>query len=294
MAGFWLPALVMAAVLAAAIGWPLVRSRAGAAGAADVEVFRDQLRDLDREVERGVIGGDEARSLRLEIQRRLLAADARAARRQPASGWLPRGWPFAAALGLLLIAGSVVAYVTLGAPGVPDQPLAQRQDGPAAHQMADVARMAEALRARLEQDPDQVEGWLLLGRTYRTLERLRASAEAFGRAVQAGGRSAELLSAYGGALVLADDGIVSQEARAAFEEAVAKEPFDGRARFYIGLAAAQAGDTRQAMQTWTDLIALSPPDAPWLPQVRSRLADLGAKSGIDPAAIKPSPGLPKR
>jgi len=111
--------------------------------------------------------------------------------------------------------------------------------------------------------------------------------------VIASDRNWDALSAYGGALVLANDGTVSSEARAAFDEALKKNPFDNRSRFYIGVAQVQTGEARGALQTWTDLIATSPVDAPWLPQVRAHIAEVAGKVGIDPATVKPTPGLPK-
>jgi cytochrome c-type biogenesis protein CcmH len=74
-----------------------------------------------------------------------------------------------------------------------------------------------------------------------------------------------------------------------FDAAARKDARDPRARFYIGLAQAQGGDTRAALQTWTDLVAISPPDAPWVPTVRAQIARLASEAKIDPATVAPSP-----
>ena len=198
-----------------------------------------------------------------------------------------------AILGVFAAAGSVALYFEIGSPGTPDRPLASRtSEATVAHQNDQMFQMAGQLKAKLEENPNQPEGWMLLGRTYRTLDRFDDSAMAFKHAVDTSDRSPEALSAYGGALVLLNQGTVTPEARDVFTETVVKNPLDGRARFYLGAAKVQAGDLRGALQEWIDLASLAPPDAAWLPQVRTKIEEIAKEAGIDPATITPTPGLP--
>src|SRR5918995_4461608 len=156
---------------------PLVR-RAGAVASRrhyDLRVYREQLAELTREQERGVLGEREAQAARLEVERRMLAADA--ADRQPrqAPAWRGRHWMSAVVLlfGLPALAGGL--YWHLGSPNQPAAPFAQRA-GERAQLAAAQDREQEALRsietmiarlqARLETDPDDLEASLRLGRAH--------------------------------------------------------------------------------------------------------------------------------
>ena len=138
-----------------------------------------------------------------------------------------------------------------------------------------VAALARALESR----PDDAEGWGLLGRSYLGMGRYAEAAEALGRAHRLDPDRVEIAAAYGEALVAAADGVVGDEARAAFQGVLAADPREPRARFYLGLAKAQGGDVRGALQDWVDLVALSPAEAPWLASSASRSPGPPASSG---------------
>jgi cytochrome c-type biogenesis protein CcmH len=115
---------------------------------------------------------------------------------------------------------------------------------------------------------------------------------AFERALALTGRAPDVLSEYGEILVLAHGGRVAEPARRAIEEVLRGFPAEPRARYYLGLAKAQRGDPRGALQDWVDLIAMSPPDAPWLADIRREIRGVAAAAGIDAATLSPSAGLP--
>ncbi|HQT78331.1 MAG TPA: c-type cytochrome biogenesis protein CcmI, partial [Rhodopila sp.] len=123
----------------------------------DQAVYRDQLQELDRDIARGLLTDAEAESARLEIQRRLLAAD-----RQPAARTrLARSPVLAAIVFVFVTGGAVASYLWLGAPDVPDEPFAGRKaelarDNP---QMS-LQKAAEQLAAKLKQNPSDADGWL--------------------------------------------------------------------------------------------------------------------------------------
>lgn len=297
MIGFWISAVVILAATLAVLLRVMLRGRGGSAAAGgELAVYRDQLAEVERDLERGVLAEDQADAARLEIKRRILAASeadtAAAAAARPVPPTL-RGAALTA-IGLLLPVGSLGLYLVLGSPTVPDQPLSARQSAaPAvAGERNEMAELTDRLAAQLEKDPSRPDGWLLLGRSYRTIEKYAKAADAFLRALDLTDRDPNILSEYGELLMLAHAGQVSEPALAAFREARDRDPTEPLARFYLGVARAQQGDALAALQEWIDLIAVSPAGAPWLADVQARIREVAAETGIDVASITPSAGLP--
>lgn len=302
MIGFWIAAAVLLAVTLAIFLRVMLRTPEISAADAerDLAVYRDQLAEVDRDLERGILAEDEAEAARTEIKRRLLAAadagELAAATARPVPPTL-RGAAITV-IAILVPAGALGVYFALGSPTVPDQPLAARsqetQTADQAQQQHNeqMAALTSRLAAQLQENPNQPEGWLLLGRSYRTVENYGAAAEAFERALDLTSRDPAVLSEYGEILVLAHDGTVPEPALEVFRETVSRAPSEPRSRYYLGVFKAQQGDARGAIQEWTDLIAVSAPDAPWLADVQNRIRVAASAAGIDTAAVTPSDGLP--
>ena len=115
-------------------------------------------------------------------------------------------------------------------------------------------------------------GWEVSAPVYLRLGRFDDAVKARRNALRLNGATAERESALGEALVYATNGVVTAEAKAAFERAIALDANGVQARYFLGLAAEQDGDRTQAAATWRALIAAAPPDAPWLDLLRSALA----------------------
>ena len=293
MTGLWLAIMAIIAGTMGLLLMPLWRrpAAAPARGDFDAAVYRDQLGEVERDLERGALSAEQAQAARTEIQRRLLATadEAGHGATEPARP----AWPLVA-MAVLAAAGGLALYLHLGSPDAPGQPLAERpREAPQAQDQAPrVGAMVEALATRLAEDPDDLDGWLMLGRSYRVIERYGEAAEAFQRALKLGSRRPEILIAYGEAVVLAAEGAITEPARAVFEEALGKSPTDPRPRFYIAIGQTQQGDLAAALQTWVDLEAMSPDDAPWLADVRSRIRLLAEELGVDAASVKPTVSPP--
>ncbi len=293
MSTLWLAVAALSGLTLLLVAAPLLLRRTGARSSrrdADLRVYRAQLAEVDRDVERGLLAPAEAEAARTEVKRRMLAvagvggeASAENATRGP--------WRLVAGLlGLAAPAAALGLYLMVGAPAESDRPLAART-GPAAQARAGEMSAEEAVAAlarALESRPDDAEGWGLLGRSYLGMGRYGEAAEALGRAHRLDPGRVEIAAAYGEAQVAAADGRVGEEARAAFEGVLAAEPREPRARFYLGLAKAQAGDVRGALQDWVDLVALSPLEAPWLASVREQIARAAGELGVEIASLEPS------
>jgi cytochrome c-type biogenesis protein CcmH len=286
----WVIFALMTAAAVGALLLPLWRGSGHAMprAAYDLEIYRDQLAEVERDLARGLIAEQEARAARTEIARRALAAGSPASEKPEAE--TPRRAAPVLALAAAGVAPliAIVLYLQVGSPGLPGQPLASR----IAQVTAEGARRDEELLgqlvARLREQPDDLQGWLLLARSYATLGRPQDAVEAWRQVRRIAPDRPEFAGALGEALVQAADGTVTPEALALFESVMRVDDEDPRGRFYVGMARAQAGDSRTALQMWTDLVAISPPDAPWLPVVRTQIARLASEAKIDPATLAPS------
>lgn len=301
MIGLWITIAVLTAVALGLLLVPLARrgrAPAPTRAAYDITVYRDQLAEVDRDLERGLFGDDQAHAARIEIQRRMLAAgpeDGSGGTEKPARP-RPRGSvAVIAAIAVAVPAGAVGLYLYLGSPGAPGQPFAERgtatagADAEAGDQeglRAVVGRLAE----RLLRNPDDLNGWLLLARSYMTLEHYDDAANAFRRAMGLSDNRADIAAGYAEAVALGDGGPITPEVRQIFEGVFAAEPGNTKARYYLGLAKAQQGDVRGALQDWVDLRVLSPPDAPWHPVLEQQIERAARALDIDPATVEPSPG----
>jgi cytochrome c-type biogenesis protein CcmH len=289
---FWILAAVLTAGAVALLVHPLMRARGPAAERADYDlaVYRDQLQELDRDVARGLLDPVQAEAARTEIGRRMLAADAGRGPREPASdrpAGRPAGrWP-ALAIVVLLPLAALGVYLPVGQPGLPAQPVASRGD--AAAPPPAVMEALDRLGRELERDPENLQGWVLMAQVYDRMGRHRDAADAYRRAMALGQGDPGLATAFAEALVRADRGIVPEEARRVFAGVLEQVPDDPRARYYLALASAQAGDAEAALAGWSGLLRASPADAPWVELVRRRIAETAADLGRDVAAVMPDP-----
>ncbi len=298
---FWIVAGLMAVAATAALIVPLLRARdqTADADAYDVEVYKDQIAGLERELAAEHLAEDQAAAARTEIARRLLAADNRRKQHDGSAEDAKRpGGRLGAQLTALVIAIAVpgvalAIYAKLGTPGLPGEPFAARTNALSGAQDTasgmDLESLAVRLASRLEKTPDDLEGWLLLARTYLSLERFAEAAKGYQQALRLDPSNADLRGAYGEALTLAAGGVVTPAAQTAFEELLRGNPNDVRARYYSGLASYQMGNHSEALDRWNALIADTPANASWLPIVRSRAEEAARSLGLDVASALPSP-----
>ena len=316
---FWIIAIGLGAIATVTLLATLLR-RGGVEGSAtsDVQVYKDQLREVERDLARGVVTEEEAAAVRLEVSRRLLEADRAAGEDRAADGGAPRGATFAGAGGvaLVVIGGAVALYLGIGAPGYPDLPLDRRiamaeetrltrpsqaeaeasvPPAPALDAEATYLELVARLRDAVRERPDDVQGHVLLAQHEARLGNFRAAHTAQAQVISIKGAAAEVgdYAALGELLVLAAGGYVSPEAETAFGRALERDPRDGTSRYYAGLVAAQTGRPDVAFRVWRALLEGSPPDAPWVPPIRAQIVGLGQMAGVDytpPAAT--GDGLP--
>ncbi|WP_299785237.1 c-type cytochrome biogenesis protein CcmI [uncultured Marivita sp.] len=319
MTFFWIATIALAIAMSGLLVLALLRGQrsTGPAEAFDVQVYRDQLSEVDRDLQRGVISDEDAERLRTEISRRILTADAKAQATGVAGGQPPAlGYATAAVVAAMLVGGSYWIYAQLGAPGYGDLGLAQRMEmaelaretrpsqEEAEAQMpatentevqAEYAELVERLRGAVAERPGDLQGHVLLAR----------SEAAMGNYVEAYGAQQQVLSIKGDnatgkdyadladMMVLAAGGYVSPEAERVLEAALARDPQNGVAQYYMGLMMAQTGRPDVAFRLWDRLLRQSPPDAAWLPPILAQIEEMAFRAGVSdyqPPRIAGIPG----
>ena len=273
----WLAFALMTAAAIFAVLWPLSRhSEAG--GGSEVAVYRDQLDEIVRDRSVGLIGEQEAEAARIEVSRRLIAASeapgARVVADPAAALWRRRA---AAVIGLLALpAGATALYLALGSPQLPGQPLSARLED--AHPQGSVAAMISQVEAHLERNPDDARGYEVLAPVYMRLGRFDAAVNARRKLLALKGENADREADLGEALTAAANGIVTDEAKAAFEKAAKLDGNEAKSQFFLGLAAEQDGDKAKAASVWNAMIKNAPNGAPWVDTVKAAIARVTGKA----------------
>ncbi|AUH66462.1 c-type cytochrome biogenesis protein CcmI [Paracoccus zhejiangensis] len=315
---FWFFCAALVIIVGLAILTPVWRTRGdnGAETAAgfDLQVYRDQLREVERDLTRGVISAEEAERLRREIGRKVLEADRRAGEESPAARRNSAGWIGAVLALALLLGGAVWLYEREGVPGMPDLPLAERiaaaeaaydsrpsqTEAEAAAPVpdrgeidADYAALIEELRAAVAKTPDDPQGLALLSMHETRLGNLEAAITAQRHLIEVKGPDA---TAYDhlmlvSQLIEAAGGLITPEAEDELARALQLEPQSAQGRYMLGLLQAQNGRPDRAFPIWRDLLEEGPADAPWIAPIRAAIPDLAWLAG-QPDYTPPKTAMP--
>ena len=268
----WFVFALMTIAAIFAVLWPLGRGVRPERDGTEAAVYRDQLAEIDRDAAAGLIGPPEAAAARVEIGRRLLAAmDDQRAPPVASNLSLRRSAAIIALVGLPLVTAAV--YVPLGSPRLGDLPLAQRTRAPDASQPLD--NLVAQVEQHLEKNPADGRGWSVLAPVLLRLGRFDDAVRAYRNSIAYNGDSAERRSDLGEAIAGAAGGVVTADAKAEFERAVAFNADDAKANYFLGLAAEQDGRPSEAATIWRAMLAKAPPDAPWRPLLRAALSRVG-------------------
>lgn len=275
----WILIAAMTAFTALSILVPLARSRrtshAEADETSDEAVYKQQLVEVEKDLVRGLIDDEAASAARTEIARRLLAANERGkiadAERIPS-------WPMRISqlIAILALPASAFAlYLFLGSPDLPDQPLSARLTAPAEDQT--VETLIARVERHLAESPEDGQGWSIIAPVYMRVNNPQAAARAYSNAIRLLGPTVDLVTDFGESLTVANAGIVSANARAAFEEAVAIDASAVKARFFLSLALSQEGRRDEAIAAWQGLLSGADQQEPWVPVALAELEKLGGE-----------------
>jgi cytochrome c-type biogenesis protein CcmH len=272
----WLILALMTGAAVFAVIWPLAQSGRVIRSGSDIEVYRDQLEELDRDLAAGSIGKAEGEAARVEISRRLLAAadSADAAPATSRTTWHRRAVAVAGFLFLTL--GAAGLYLHLGSPELASGPLTART-GTQFEERASIENLVTKVELHLESNPNDGRGWEVLAPVYMQLGRYTDSVSAWRNTLLLLGESADREANLGEALVAEANGVVTVDAKSAFVRAIQLDKTIISARYYLGAAAEQDGKRAEAAEIWRELIAESPAGAHWLDEVRNALARVETK-----------------
>jgi len=274
------------------------------AAAYDLQVYRDQLSELDRDLARGTLSEAEATRARTEVSRRILDADRAIQASQRVEVQSRRGLGLIGAGLVAMIGGAFWLYSVIGAPGYPDLPLNERialieearenrpsqdmaedqvAERPAPAVDPDRLALVAQLRIALESRPDDSEGLNLLAANEAMLGNFRAAHRAQSRLIGLLGEDvigrqyidlAEMM-------IFAAGGYISPEAEVALRMGLQMEPEDGTGRYYAGQMYTQQGRPDLALPIWSGLLSDSSPDAPWVEAIQLQIADVAFAAGVD-------------
>lgn len=281
MIEFWLAAALMCGLAVALLLNGLARRKDVPAPreAYDLQVYRDQLEEVARDKARGVLSDEQAASLEAEIGRRILDA-ARSGETATARGTGRSASKIVAVILMIAVPAVTLAfYLPLGRPDLPAQPLAAR-DLPSPEETQRVMTAVANLARELQENPDDLQGWVLLGEAYRRLGRPRDAVEPFRRAVALSGGAPALNARLGESIVEANQGTVLREAELAFRAVLERVPGDRQSMYYLGWARAQAGDAKGAIDWWAAMLEGAPDDAPWAVGLRATIAESARTIGF--------------
>lgn len=289
--------IIMTGIAATILAIPFLRAGGGWSGGGNAAIAnaRQQLASLQKEAAAGMIEQSEVALARREIEARVLAAAKEGETEVKNGSDKIRLLGLATVVALVTI-GSAVLYGIVGSPRMPGAqmpatplPVATLNNSSpnisgnatTGQPVASVDTMIANLAARLEDDPEDAEGWRMLGWSYFQTENYLGAVEAYSRAVALDATDPIILSVYGEAVVRSEDGQVSDRALGIFHQALALDPVDPRARFFQGMALEQRGDPHGAVTLWLEILDSAPADADWAPGLRDRIAELAPAAGID-------------
>ena len=262
-------AALLAAVLLVRLLLPPRARRAVSARDANVSIYRDQLRELEGDLSGGKVSRDDYDRSRRELEARLLA-DVAAADASPASARSPIRWIVGAAIPLVALG----VYFAVGSPRTIERAAehtvtAQQIEG-----------MVARLAAKLRENPDDIDGWKLLGRSYGALGRFAESADAYARAATRAPRDAQLLADFADALGMARGQSLQGEPEKLVRRALEIEPTNLKALALAGTAQYERKDFKGAANTWRRMLPLVPPDSEDARAIQSNVDEALAMAGV--------------
>lgn len=285
---FWVLAALLTLGASLAVLVPLAgRTRTRAADAShDLEVYRDQLAELERDAARGLIQASEAEQARAEIARRILKADNAVSQAKVGStrNYGVRALGMAAVLAVPLVSWGIYAFI--GSPELPSQPLASRlEKNPAESTVDELVARAEA---HLAANPADGRGWDVLAPIYARMGRYSEAVTAYSNAIRLDGATGARESGLGEAIAGAAGGMITADAQAAFSRALQLEPGQPKAAFFLASALAQDGKVAEAAAAWQAMLATLPADSPWRGAVAQALAEANVAVAGDQATPGPT------
>ena len=290
MTVFWSLAAVMVMVALLFVLPPLLRNRELLAVSRDdlnTEVIKSQLAELDTDLHAGKLGQDQYAAARTDLEQELLydLSTTDPAQREPRSG----RWATLLIVPALPLC-AVLLYQQLGSVELIDrlQQARSLQSQPAqqqSQQNASIDEMVATLAARLQQQPDDLKGWVMLARSYTILKRYSDAELAYKNVLRLGGENAEMLTDYADAMVMTNGGTFTDESGALLIRALQLDPGNIKGLWLAGHWKNQSGAYADAINYWQQAAAQLPADSKDAAVITQQISQLQQQSGISPAPV---------
>jgi cytochrome c-type biogenesis protein CcmH len=297
MTVFWSLAAVMVMVALLFILPPLLRNRELSAVSRDelnTEVIKTQLAELDTDLAAGKLDEAQYGAARTDLEQELLydLATTGPARREPRSGrWatllIIPALPLCAVL-LYQLLGSVELIDLLQQAQTSQPQPAQSQQAQLTQQAASIEEMVNKLAARLQQQPDDLKGWVMLARSYNIMKRYSDAEAAYENVLSLGGESADLLTDYADAMVMANGGTFTDKAGALLTRALELDPGNVKGLWLAGHWKNQSGAYAEAVRYWQLAAAKLPAGSEDAAVIAQQISRLQEKAGIE---AEPAPAM---
>ena len=286
MTPFWISTGLLTLLVLALLCWPLLRRRSGDGAsrrAINTAIYRDQLAELERDLASGVLSQADYGSARDELERRVLE-DVVIDEAAPA-GNTPRRLPRTAlALAVTLPLAAAVLYVVLGTPAALDPAAREGQQASA----AEIEKMVDALAAKLEKDPGNLEGWAMLGRSYMVTGRFADAAKAFDKAGPAMEASSEMMLQVAELSAELNQGRVEGRGRELLQRVLKAEPQNPQALVLAGTDAFFRSNFADAVRHWEAVLAMLPPGSPDAQNLAAGIEKAKSQLGAGKASASPN------
>ena len=280
---FWIIAAAMIVAAIALLAPPLLRKPVADDDASEqfnVEIAREHLAELVKQKDAGELSDEEFAQARSDVEVALAedldgTAGAEPKRRSGGS------WALALAA-VLIPAITIPVYLEIGSPGLIESPPVAAQ-APAGHGQGDlppISELAQQLRERMEANPDNAEGWFLLGRTYMRLQDFPNAVYAFEQVVERLPDEVSALLSLADALAMANGRVVPARAEELLNKALTLDPNSVTALWLLGNAAADKGDNATALEHWNKAYPLLASE----PNMQAELGQLIRTAGGTPPA----------
>lgn len=266
-------ALLVALTLALLLS-PFRRSRQALAASADINrkqlnaaIYRDELAELKSDLDEGSLTQSDYDQAYAELQRRLLEDSVEEA---PVQASAPSSHKLPVVLGLTLPVAAALLYLMVGTPAALNPPPQQQQ-----FTADDIERMVSSLAAKLEQEPGNQQGWVMLARSYKAMGRLPEAVKAYERAGSLVEGNADLLLDYADTLAASIGGF-DDKVRSLITQALKLDPKHPQGLWLRGTAAYDAKRYGEAIADWEALLALLPPDSEEAGVLQANIAEVRA------------------
>jgi len=270
----------------------------------DLLIYKDQLVEVEKDLEKGVLSKSESDAARIEVSRRILLADKRSKlEKQTVSISQNHNKLITFIILIFILAGSFSIYAFLGNPSLPDMPLqarlaeikenrSQRISQEEAELLvpdeiieapSDYLALVSKLRIAMKERPNDIQGLRLLALHEFRLGKYRSARKAHLKIINVLGETATAkdLIDFAEVMIVATNGYVSPEAEFILRRGLEMKPNDGRARYYSGLSMAQSGRPDVTLRLWENLLDEGPDDAPWIPLIKEQIVDVARLVGVN-------------